>query len=218
MKAFREKMKQDPEKYQKYLCKNKEKCRTYRANMTVKKKAQETEKGKELVRKSRQRKKMLKQAEPPRVLMWTVSGPTQEAERAEWQEEKNGQAVNMHWKTRQAKNERQRLLYCQRQEAKRVTSSEAVQCYAPASQEEDPHAPKDEEHTPVASLQLQVETSQVWKFIKSLKRKEKEKKLNASSETRLKHTQKRLKTMLVFQIFRVNTCFKNRQIIYNASR
>ena len=47
MKAFREKMKQDPEKYQKYLCKNKEKCRTYRGNMTANKKAQETEKGKE---------------------------------------------------------------------------------------------------------------------------------------------------------------------------
>ena len=121
-------------------------------------------------RKSGQRRKMLKQAEPPRVLMWTVSGPTQEAERAEWQEEKKRQAVNMHWKTRQAKNERQRLLYCQKQEAKRVMSSEAVQCYASASQEEDPHAPKDEEHTPVASLQLQVETSQVWKFIKSLKK------------------------------------------------
>ena len=73
--------------------------------MTANKKAQETEKGKERVRKSRQRRKMLKQAEPPRVLMWTVSGPTQETERAEWWEEKKRQAVNMHWKTRQAKNE-----------------------------------------------------------------------------------------------------------------
>ena len=127
----------------------------------------------------------MKQAEPPRVLMWTVSGPTQEAERAE---EKKRQAVNMHWKTRQAKNERQRLLYCQKQEAKRVMSSEAVQCYAPASEEEDPPAPEDEEHTPVASLQLQVETSQVGTFIGSIKKRKK--KLTASSKTRLKHTQK----------------------------
>ena len=188
MKAFREKMKQDSEKYQKYLCKNKQKCRTYCAKMTANKKAQETEKGKERVRKSWQRRKMLKQAEPPRVLMRTVSGPTQEAERAKWREEKKRQAVNMRWKTRQAKNERQRLLYCQKQEAKRVMSSEAVQCYAPASEEEDPPAPEDKEHTPVASLQLQVETSQVGKFIGSIKKIKT--KLTASSETRLKHTKK----------------------------
>ena len=50
-------------------------------------------------------------------------------------------------------------------------SSEAVQCYAPASEEEDPPAPEDKEHTPVASLQLQVETSQVGKFIRSIKKK-----------------------------------------------
>ena len=119
MKQFREKRKQDPEKYQQYLQQNKDQCRAYRRDAPAERKAQESENGKERVRKSRQKKKELKKAEPPRVTMRADIITAQEAQRAKWREEKQKQSANMHWETKQAKNERRRALYHERQAEKK---------------------------------------------------------------------------------------------------
>ena len=86
MKIFREKRKQDPERYEHYLEQNRVQCRAYRRDAPAERKAQESENGKERVRKSRQKKKELKQAEPPRVTTRTDLA-AQEAQRAKWREE-----------------------------------------------------------------------------------------------------------------------------------
>ena len=125
MKMYREKRKQDPERYEKYQRENKVKCRAYRANMTADKKAQERENGKERVRNSRQRKKELKQAEPPRVTT-RKDIAAQEAQREKWRQEKKKQADGMHWRTKQARNEKRRLLYRQKRDRKQAEGAEAV--------------------------------------------------------------------------------------------
>ena len=125
MKMYRKKRKQDPEKYEKYQRENKVKCSAYRANMTAEKKAQESENGKERVRKSRQRKKELKQTEPPRVTT-RKNIAAHEAQREKWRQEKKRQVDRMHWRTKQIKNEKRRLLYRQKRDRKRAEGAESV--------------------------------------------------------------------------------------------
>ena len=56
----------------------------------------------------------------------------------------------MHWKTKQAKNERRRALYHERQAEKKAKRSKAVQCEYEAPENEDSAAPEEDERTPVA--------------------------------------------------------------------
>ena len=125
VKMCREKRKQYPEMYEKYQRENKVKCSAYRANMTDEKKAQESENGKERVRKSRQRKKELKQAMPPRVTT-RKDIAVQEAHREKWRHEKKKQAAGMHWRTKQATNEKRRLMYRQKRDSKRAEGADSV--------------------------------------------------------------------------------------------
>ena len=107
---YREKRKQDPERYAAYLEKNKQACSKYRAQMTAEKKAEYLQNGKLRSRKSREKKKEEKEMRPEKRVT-RKDDADREAERAKWREEKRKQRQTMHWKTREAINAKRRAAY-----------------------------------------------------------------------------------------------------------
>lgn len=128
-KAYRQKIKEDADKYHKYLIENKEKCKAYRQNRSEEKKADQRLKNTLRKQKERQRKKASQQQK----MLTRTDVLAEETQRAKWREEKRRQAEKMHWKTREKKNERRRQLYQEKKEAARQKNSKAVQCEASTS-------------------------------------------------------------------------------------
>ena len=133
VKAHRERVKDaQPERYREYLAENRARCKSYRASLSVERKAKERIKSNLRVQKSRRKKKEEEQLAKPstsrvKTPMDAIVTP-QEARRAKWREQKRKQVEERHHSTRAKINDRRRLLYKQKKDAEREMNSRSVQC------------------------------------------------------------------------------------------
>jgi len=116
-KLYRERRKNNQERYSEYLEKNKTACQRYRACMSDDQRKLYNERGAERAVKSKKRRAEEKASEPEKR-MTRLDAVAIENQRAKWRAQKQAERNQMHHKTREAINARKRAAYAATKAAK----------------------------------------------------------------------------------------------------
>ena len=116
-KLYRERRKNNQERYSEYLEKNKTACQRYRACMSDDQRKLYNERGAGRAVKSKKRRVEEKAAEPEKRIT-RLDAVAIENQRAKWRAQKQAERNQMHHKTREAINARRRAAYAATKAAK----------------------------------------------------------------------------------------------------